>query len=115
MAWEEVYHLVSHLGYGCADPERWSTIEGSGSLLSDNLNVLIGDCGWRFNDTQTPRGPSCHYYYTDPTCFYSCTMLRLPRFDITLAVSLTWTASTLQLERSSSGSRKAAPRARASR
>ena len=96
MAWEEVYHLVSHLGYGCADPERWSTIEGSGSLLSDNLNVLIGDCGFRFNDTQTPRGPSCHYYYTDPTCFYSCTMLMLSRFDITLAVSLTCKASTLQ-------------------
>jgi|EP01046_Picozoa_sp_COSAG06_P009055 hypothetical protein len=72
VAWEEVYHLVSHLGYGCGDPSRWSTIENSGSVISDNLNTMIGSCGFRFNDTQTPRQPDCHYYYSDPSCFYSC-------------------------------------------
>jgi hypothetical protein len=76
-SWEEIIHLISHVGLGCADPERWSFLD-SGSLglpfstVAQNLNAMTGPCGYAFNGTQTPPQPGCHYYYDDETCFYPC-------------------------------------------
>eukprot|EP01052_Picozoa_sp_SAG31_P038243 SAG31_NODE_5072_length_2761_cov_3.337716_2_plen_361_part_00 len=76
-SWEEIIHLISHVGLGCADPERWSFLDSDSiglpfSTVARNLNAMIGPCGYAFNGTQTPLQPGCHYYYDDATCFYPC-------------------------------------------
>jgi hypothetical protein len=85
--WEELFHLISNVGYGCAYPDLWGRRADaenpygypSGHIPDSNisraLDNMMGDCGAAYNNTQVlPAGAStiCHYKYDDPTCFYPC-------------------------------------------
>lgn len=82
--WEEIFHLITHVGYGCADPDVWGfradaarpSSYPDARLLESNisraLDAAMGQCGAAYNRTQQPRSNRCKYYYTDDTCFYPC-------------------------------------------
>lgn len=84
--WEEVFHLITHVGYGCAHPEVWGFRADAGnrngyprdsaapsSNISRALDKMLGDCGAAYNGTQRPKHDGqCNYHYDDETCFYPC-------------------------------------------
>eukprot|EP00439_Symbiodinium_sp_Y106_P021590 s6640_g2.t1 len=76
-AWEELLHLITHVGYGCAFPERWGfqghTAEGhASSELSRALDAALGSCPASYTGRQGKKQADCHYFYEDPSCFYPC-------------------------------------------
>jgi len=84
--WEEVFHLITHVGYGCAHPEvfgfradalhpyAYPSSSIPESNISRILDSALGDCGAAYNHTQTGRKATraCPYHYGDETCFYPC-------------------------------------------
>lgn len=84
-AWEELFHLISHVGLGCADPEKWGfradarnpdkyppSLEVYESVVSRALDVAMGDCGASYSGGQKAKKTGCSYYYSDATCLYPC-------------------------------------------
>ncbi|CAE7189904.1 Psma1 [Symbiodinium necroappetens] len=75
-AWEELLHLITHVGYGCAFPERWGfheheEAEGrASSELSRALDAALGSCPASYTGRQGEKRADCHYFYEDPSCFY---------------------------------------------
>ncbi|CAE8632239.1 unnamed protein product [Polarella glacialis] len=84
--WEELIHLITHTGLGCAFPDRWgfradaehpnlyppSAGATPASELSAALDAAIGSCGVAYSNSQEPKAEGCSYYYEDQTCFYPC-------------------------------------------
>ncbi|CAE7372464.1 Psma1 [Symbiodinium natans] len=66
-AWEEILHLITHVGYGCAFPERWGfqqiSEKGIRSELSRALDIALGSCPPSYTGRQGRKERDCHYFY----------------------------------------------------
>mmetsp|Transcript_109617 Transcript_109617/g.341624 ORF Transcript_109617/g.341624 Transcript_109617/m.341624 type:complete len:341 (-) Transcript_109617:161-1183(-) len=85
VAWEELLHLVTHTGLGCAFPKKWGFRADAQrpeayppgpniprSDLSDALDNAMGGCWASYSGTQRRKAEGCSFYFTDESCFYPC-------------------------------------------
>ena len=57
--WEEIYHLITHTGYGCAPDykDTWNFLEGSGSNVSRITKAFLGN--WYDINRLPPTSDQC--------------------------------------------------------
>ena len=90
---EEVLHLVSGYGWGGVWPEIFGecfegedpggSAECAGSLLAQQMDRQIGDCGFAFNGTFVYPDCSGFYHYEDETCNYPCLFVEYTYWSFT--------------------------------
>lgn len=64
---EEVWHLISHVGYANAYPSVFG--ENAGTMLSNAMDIARGG---NFTSIPNPYPASAWYSYDDATCEYDC-------------------------------------------